>query len=86
VDRSGFSLKDMVEWGLHHPSASSDTLIDVLGELRGVTEVPVLVAVDGVNALYETSVYPEEGSGEPLPGHRLTVPAAFQCLGPEGFK
>lgn len=67
-------------------AAASDTLLDLLAELRSVTEVPVLVAVDSINSLYETSVYPEEGSGELLPGHRLSVPAAFQCFGEEGFK
>jgi len=60
--------------------------VDLLAELRRVTEFPVLIAVDHINALYETSVFPEEGSGKLLPAERLSVPAAFQCLGPEGFK
>lgn len=66
--------------------AASDTLLDVLAELRRVTEFPVLIAIDNLNSLYETSLYPEAGGGAALPGERLTVPAAFQCLGPDGFK
>lgn len=84
--RDGFTLKDMVEWGLNHPAAASDTLLDFLAELKAVTEVPVLVAVDGLNLLYEASTYPEEGSGKPLPGERLSVPAAFHCLGDAGLR
>ena len=57
-----------------------------MAELRLVTEFPVLIAVDHINFLYDMSVYPEEGTGKLLPTDRLSVPAAFQCLGPEGFK
>lgn len=84
--REGYTLRDVVEWGLNHPASATDALIDTLAELRLTTEYPVLIAIDGINLLYERSAYPEEGTGKPLPGERLSVPAAFQCLGEEGLK
>ena len=39
----------------------SFTLQDLLSELKRVTEVPVLVAVDGLNLMYEHTDYPLEG-------------------------
>ena len=86
VDRSGFTLHDMVAWGIAHPAQATDTLLDFMNELRSVTEFPVLVAVDGMNLLYEHSAYPEKGEGNPLPCERLTVPSLFHCLGEDGFK
>ncbi|RYG51536.1 hypothetical protein EON67_03160, partial [archaeon] len=84
IDRKAFSLRDMVEWGINHPTAATDTLLDFLAECREVTEFPVLFAVDGLNLLYEKTEYPLDG--ELLDAHQLSVPAAFHCLGDKGFK
>jgi hypothetical protein len=74
----------MVEWGVAHPTASTDALIDLISELRQVTEFPVLMAVDGVNLMYEKTKYPMEG--RLLMPEELSVPAAFQALGADGFR
>lgn len=82
---AGYTLRDMLEWGLNHMPAASDTLVDFLEELRGVTEFPVLIAVDGVNLLYDSpSIYPVDG--ELVEPERLTVPSAFHFLDQNGFK
>jgi len=86
VDRSSFTLEDMCAWGIKHPSAATDCLLHLLGELKIQTEFPILIAVDSINLLYGESVYPEAGSGVNLPSSRLSIPAAFQCLGADGFK
>lgn len=86
VDRSSFTLQDMCSWGIKHPSAATDCLLHLLGELKIQTEFPILMAVDSINLLYGESVYPEAGSGVNLPSSRLSIPAAFQCLGADGFK
>jgi hypothetical protein len=58
---------------------------DVIASIRvQVTEFPVLVAVDGLNIMYEGTEYPRDG--KLLNGSQLSIPAAFQCVGPEGFK
>ena len=84
LDRSSFTLSDMVTWGLRHPAAASDTLIDFLSELRAVTEYPVLIAVDGINHLYSQGPY--HVGGLPVPPERLSVQSAFHCIGSDGFK
>lgn len=84
IDRSTFTLADMVQWGIKHPSEATDTLLHFMEELRTVTEFPVLVAVDGLNIMYEGTEYPRDG--KLLNGSQLSIPAAFQCVGPEGFK
>jgi len=84
VDRSGFTLRDMVEWGILHPTQATDTLVDLLAELRLVTEVPVLVAIDGLNHLYEATPYPSEG--RIVGPHELSIAAALRCLDGDGFK
>lgn len=86
VDRSSFTLQDMCVWGIKHPSAATDCLLHLLGELKIQTEFPILMVVDSINLLYGESVYPEAGSGVNLPSNRLSIPSAFQCLGPDGFK
>jgi hypothetical protein len=86
VDRAGFTLLDLAQWGQRHPSAATDCLLDLLAELRLQTEFPVMCVVDSLNLLYGASPYPEAGSGALLPAERLSVPAALQCLGPEGFR
>jgi hypothetical protein len=83
VDRSSFSLHDLVAWGLNHPSAATDTLLDLLAEVRLVTEVPVLVLVDGVNSLYAPSAYAIDE--EALSASQLSVPAALMPLNGNGF-
>ena len=84
LDRKGFTLADMVDWGLRHPSALTDTLIDLLSELRQTTEFPVLIAVDGINHFYTQGPYAAEG--ELLPPESLSVQAAFCPWGASGFK
>lgn len=86
IDRSGFSLRDMAAYGVAHPAQATDALVDLLEELRLTTEHPVMIAVDGINMLYDKSSYPEEGTGEILPPERLSVPSAFHCVGPDGFR
>lgn len=44
----------------------------------------MLIAVDALNVLYETTPYPF--NGQMLKGSQLSIPAAFQCVGPDGFK
>jgi hypothetical protein len=63
---------------------ATDALVDLLAELREVTEFPVLIAVDGHNSLYEPTEYASEG--RTLAAEDLTIPAAFHCLGREGFR
>ena len=82
-DRAGFTLHDMVAWGMRHPSAATDTVVALLEELRSVTEFPVLVAVDGANHLYEQG--PHAWAGESVPPQSLSLQRALHCLGPEGF-
>lgn len=74
----------MAEWGLAHPTASTDTLLDLLAELRRTTEFPVLIAVDGHNLMYEPTEYPQDGRF--LAAEELSVPHAFQCLDRDGFR
>ena len=84
VDRSSFTLRDMVQWGISHPAAATDTLLDFISELRQVTEFPVLIAVDGMNFLYDKTEYPYDG--RTLMPEELSIPAALHCLGSEGFR
>ncbi len=84
IDRSAFTLADMAKWGLAHPAAATDTVLDLLQELRHVTEFPVLIAVDGINNLYGQSAYPYQG--ETLPSTRLSIPRALQCYDSQGFR
>jgi hypothetical protein len=84
VDRSAFTLADMADWGLAHPAAATDALLDLLAELRQCTEFPVLLAVDGHNLFYERTDYPADGAA--LPAERLSIAAALQCVGAAGFK
>jgi hypothetical protein len=44
VDRSTFTLADMVQWGISHPSEATDTLLDFKKELSAVTKwVPAVL-------------------------------------------
>ena len=36
IDRSTFTLKDLVDWGIKHPSDATDALIHLIEELRQV--------------------------------------------------
>jgi hypothetical protein len=83
VDRKAFTLRDMVEWGIAHPTEATDTFVDLLQELRLVTEHPVLIAIDGFNHLYEMSPYPSDGAM--VPPERLSIAHALRCMGPDGF-
>ena len=38
IDRSSFTLADMVQWGIKHPSEATDTLLDFKTELQQVTK------------------------------------------------
>jgi Mitochondrial ribosomal death-associated protein 3 len=87
-DRSKYTLKDMVAWGLQNQSAATDTLLDLLQELRLVTEFPVLIAVDGISELYEDSSYPFAGRNL-WPTTRLSIPRALHVWrrqGARGFR
>jgi Mitochondrial ribosomal death-associated protein 3 len=88
IDRSTFTLADMAEWGLQHPTMATDALVDLLDELKQVTEFPVLIAIDGHNLLYDSpTVYPrQDGSGKLLRPEELSIPAALQCLDERGVK
>jgi len=83
-DRSGFTLADMVSWGLKHPPAATDTVLALLDELRACTEFPVLVAVDGINHCYEQG--PHAMGGLDVPPQNLSLQSALHCLGPHGFR
>lgn len=62
IDRSALTLKDMLEWAVAHPPAATDTLLDFRQELANVTDMPVMLAVDGVQAAYQpTESYPWDG-------------------------
>lgn len=67
VDRSSFTMRDLVEWGIAHPSQATETLLALLEEARKVTEYPVMVAIDGVNLLYEKTEYPLKGDVRRMP-------------------
>lgn len=84
IDRSTFTLKDMVEWGIRHPTSASDALIAVMDELKQVTEYPVLIAVDGINHFYEQGPYAI--NGEDILPENLTIPNLFNPLDSTGFK
>ena len=71
-------------WGINHPASATDAFAALLVELRLVTEYPVLIAVDGINHLYEQG--PHAFDDKDVPPERLTLQAALQCLGPSGFK
>jgi hypothetical protein len=73
-----------VEWGVAHPTGATDTFVDLLSELRQVTEFPVMVAIDGFNLLYDPTEYPQDG--KLLMPEQLSVPSALQFLGPAGFR
>lgn len=36
IDRSTFTLKDLVDWGIKHPSEATDALIHLIAEMRQV--------------------------------------------------
>jgi len=80
----GFTLRDLVEWGLAHPPQATLAAVAMLEELRSVVEFPVLVAVDGVNDLYEPSGYPGP-YGRRLSTKRLPLLRALQAFDEGGF-
>ena len=84
VDRSSFTLADLVSWGLRHPAALADTLLALLAELRVTTEFPVLVAVDGINHFYTQGPY--ANAGGKIPPSALSMQAAFACFDEKGFR
>jgi Mitochondrial ribosomal death-associated protein 3 len=84
IDRTKFTLADMADWGLAHPSSATDALLDLISELRSVTEFPVLIAIDGHNLMYEETPYPMDGKNI-LP-ENLSIPSTFQVIGKNGFK
>jgi hypothetical protein len=84
VDRTSFTLADLVTWGLRHPPALTDTLLALLAELRVTTEFPVLIAVDGVNHFYTQGPY--EAAAGPIPPAALSTQAAFACFDAQGFR
>jgi hypothetical protein len=45
IDRSTFTLADMVQWGLKHPSEATQALLDFIAELRMVSGLCVAVTV-----------------------------------------
>jgi Mitochondrial ribosomal death-associated protein 3 len=84
VDRSKYTLADMLTWGIAHPAGATDALLDFLSEIRLVTEFPVLVAIDGLNLLYDSpSIYPQDG--ENVPPEKLSVPSSFHVMNDKGF-
>lgn len=83
IDRSTFTLADMVQWGIRHPSQATDCFLDLLAEVRQVTEVPVMVVVDGANHLYAPSAYAMDGVD--VPARELSIPAAIMPFNESGF-
>jgi hypothetical protein len=61
IDRSSFTLRDMVEWAVADPSSAGESLVHVREELCACTEVPVLFAIDGFNCLYEPNILGIDG-------------------------
>jgi hypothetical protein len=87
-DRSTYTLRDVAEWGIHNARGATDALLDLLQELRLVTEVPVMLAVDGISDLYEDTYYPFDGR-MPWPTTRLSIPRALHVWrrdGARGFR
>lgn len=80
----GFTLLDMLEWGLAHPPQATMAAVALLEELHGVEEFPVLVAVDGVNELYEPSGYPSP-EGRRINTRRLPLVRALQAFNAYGY-
>ena len=83
VDRAGASLADMVAWGIAHPAWAAVAVADLVQELRQVTEMPVLIAVDGMNWLYGHGKY--FLNNQRVPVSKMTLPAAFRVLDNEGY-
>ena len=69
---------------LAHPASATDTLLDLLAELRLCTEFPVLIAVDGVNHFYTQGPY--ASAAGPIPPAALSVQAALTCFDAAGFR
>lgn len=86
IDRSGFTLADMVDWGVRHPAMATDAFLALRSELAQVTEFPVLLAMDGINAMYDVdeTVYPWEG--EWLRPEQLTLLDALRVVDESGLR
>jgi len=83
INRETFTLADMVQWGITHPSEATDTLLDFKKELSLVTKFPVMIAVDAIDALYEpVSKYPWHG--EFLHPSKLSLLDAFRVVDETG--
>lgn len=78
------SLLHMIEWGLAAPAQAVQTVAHLREELAQVTEVPVLIAIDGVNMLYRMSEYFDDE--ERLPASKLLLPQIFQEFGMKGMR
>lgn len=84
VDRSAYTLGDMVEWGIRHPPFATDCLLDLFAELKQSDEHPILFAVDGVNWFYEESDV--SLFGEPIPTERISLASLGRVMGPNGLQ
>jgi hypothetical protein len=84
-EAKGYTLGHMLRWGLAHPPQATETVVALLSELRQTVEYPVLVAVDGVNDLYEPSGYPSP-YGRRLSTKRLPLVRALQAFNSGGPK
>jgi hypothetical protein len=80
----GFTLLDMLKWGLAHPPQATMAAVALLGELHQVEEFPVMIAVDGVNELYEASGYPSP-DGRRISTKRLPLVKALQAFNAYGY-
>eukprot|EP01111_Echinosteliopsis_oligospora_P007477 TRINITY_DN2259_c0_g1_i1.p1 TRINITY_DN2259_c0_g1~~TRINITY_DN2259_c0_g1_i1.p1 ORF type:complete len:469 (+),score=108.40 TRINITY_DN2259_c0_g1_i1:34-1440(+) len=85
----GKTIVDLLKFGLQYPELCGDCIWHFKRELAVVTEYPVLVVVDGINALMHGTNY-----GDPvdpyifspnLPAERLTLSRAFNNLRHHGL-
>jgi hypothetical protein len=83
-DRSDFTLLHMCEWAEAHPAYATDALVDLLWELRQVTEFPVMLLLDDVNVWWEETAYPVKGNM--LKPEDLTLVDAMRPLDAEGVR
>lgn len=79
------TLMHMIEWGLAAPAQSVQLVAHLREELAMITEVPVVIAIDGINWLYHISDY-YDGPEYRITADKLVLPSTFHELTPEGVR
>lgn len=79
------TLLHMIEWGLAAPAQSVQLVAHLREELAQVTDVPVVIAIDGINWLYHMSEY-YNGPDQRIPASQLLLARTFQEFTPKGVR